>query len=212
MLFGRKTVVVRTRPELDQAIANTQARQIVVDGDNELLSYAEQVVNPQSENISGGTWEFGAHRLVVSEENAAPLLSPLSDRAIGLASGGDLPAIIAVRRKVPISAVIIGALVSLLFLAGALFLWFLPASTPTAPAPILLPPRGLDFNGVAKVGWIIVALVAIIAAYRIVTKAIEGDRNVDLAWKITEKVSGRLVIKRVEVGRVTVRPNRKTKE
>jgi hypothetical protein len=128
VLFGRKTIVVHTRPELDQAVANTQARQIVVDGDNELLSYAEQVVNPQSENLTGATWEFGAHRLSVSEKEAPPL--SLYDREIGLASGDGV--VETARSKVPIKV-----LLSLIFLAAALLLlvlcycyWALP------------PPRG----------------------------------------------------------------------
>jgi hypothetical protein len=121
MLLGRQTVIVRTKPELDQAIANTQARQIVVDGDSELLSYAEQVVNPQSENVSGGTWEFGAQRLMVLEKEAT-VLSEKAFGGIGLASHGKLVKVPnatpsrVTRRKVPISAVV-GVLVSLIFIA-----------------------------------------------------------------------------------------------
>jgi hypothetical protein len=44
--------------------------------------------------------------------------------------------------------------------------------------------------------WIIVALAAILAVYLLASKAIDADRNVEFAWKVTEKVSGRVVFKK----------------
>jgi hypothetical protein len=177
MLFGRKALIVHTRPELDQAIANVGAHQIVVDGDSELLSYAEQVVERLSSDTEPGL-ASGPGIILASAHNFRTFL------------GG------------------IGVVASLILLAAFLLFKAWVAPTGGVPVPEAQPPS-LNFDGLAKLGWIAVALVAIVAVYRVVTKAIEGERYVELAWKITEKFSARLVIKRVEIGRATVRTNRK---
>ena len=46
--------------------------------------------------------------------------------------------------------------------------------------------------------WPAVAIVAIIALFLIARQAIAGDRNVEIAWKVTEKVTGRVVITKVK--------------
>jgi hypothetical protein len=43
-----------------------------------------------------------------------------------------------------------------------------------------------------------VAIVAIVLVYRVVIKAMQGERDVEISWKITEKVSGKLVITKVQ--------------
>jgi hypothetical protein len=45
--------------------------------------------------------------------------------------------------------------------------------------------------------WPAVAIVAILALFLIARQAIAGGRNVDISWKVTEKVSGRVVITKV---------------
>jgi hypothetical protein len=68
------------------------------------------------------------------------------------------------------------------------------------------PPQGLksvDFVGLA---WAGVAFAAIVAIYKLASKALESDRNVEMAWKVTSKVSGRLVMKKVPVA--ITRPRR----
>jgi hypothetical protein len=45
--------------------------------------------------------------------------------------------------------------------------------------------------------WPIVAIVAIVALFLIAWKAISTGSNVTITWKVTEKVSGRVVITKV---------------
>ena len=42
--------------------------------------------------------------------------------------------------------------------------------------------------------WPVVTLVSIIALFLIAWKAIAGGRNVEITWKVTEKVQGKVVI------------------
>jgi hypothetical protein len=97
-------------------------------------------------------------------------------------------------------------------LSTAAVLWLLQQEgkvSSSGPVVTEVKPTDFNFDGLAKLGWIAVALVAIVVVYLIVSKAIDGERNVELAWKITEKVSGKLVIKRVEVGHAIARTTRK---
>ncbi len=45
--------------------------------------------------------------------------------------------------------------------------------------------------------WPAVAIIAIIALFLVARQAIAGGRNVEITWKVTEKVTGRVVITRV---------------
>ncbi len=45
--------------------------------------------------------------------------------------------------------------------------------------------------------WPAVSIVAIIALFFIARQAITGGRNVEISWKVTEKVTGRVVITKV---------------
>jgi hypothetical protein len=45
--------------------------------------------------------------------------------------------------------------------------------------------------------WPLVAIVAIVALFLVARQAIAGGRNVEISWKVTEKVSGRVVITKV---------------
>jgi hypothetical protein len=45
--------------------------------------------------------------------------------------------------------------------------------------------------------WPLVTIIAIVALFLIARQAIAGDRNVTISWKVTDKVSGRLVITKV---------------
>jgi hypothetical protein len=49
----------------------------------------------------------------------------------------------------------------------------------------------------APILWPAVAIVAIVALFLIARQAIAGGRNVEISWKVTEKVSGRVVITKV---------------
>lgn len=48
-----------------------------------------------------------------------------------------------------------------------------------------------------ELAWPAVAVVAIIALFLIARQAISGDRNVEIGWKVTEKVTGRVIITKV---------------
>jgi len=45
--------------------------------------------------------------------------------------------------------------------------------------------------------WPAVSIVAILALFFIARQAIAGGRNVEISWKVSEKVSGRVVITKV---------------
>jgi len=90
---------------------------------------------------------------------------------------------------------------AVLMLAGLALVLLQHRGSPLPPPHVAAGPvaPGWSFDGVVQIGWVVVALVAVIAIYRLIGKAIDGDRNVELAWKITEKASGRLVIKKVPI-------------
>ncbi len=69
----------------------------------------------------------------------------------------------------------------------------LPTST-QPPAPSLTNEAGI-INAIA---WPAVAVIAILALALIARQAIAAGRNVEFSWKVTEKVSGRVVITRVK--------------
>jgi hypothetical protein len=52
---------------------------------------------------------------------------------------------------------------------------------------------------VVSLAWVGVAALSVILIYFAVSRAIAGDRNVELTWKVTSHVSGRLLIKKVPV-------------
>jgi hypothetical protein len=48
-----------------------------------------------------------------------------------------------------------------------------------------------------SLAWPAVAVVAILALFFIARQAIAGGRNVEIQWKVTENVTGRVVITKV---------------
>jgi hypothetical protein len=64
------------------------------------------------------------------------------------------------------------------------------------PSPSLTAPN--DLPAVLKaLAWPVVSIVAVIALFLIARQAIAGGRNVEISWKVTEKVTGRVVITKV---------------
>jgi hypothetical protein len=101
------------------------------------------------------------------------------------------------------------AVIVFLFVVG-LALWQWPRSPiPTPPGPpIHIPPAppitpspsepATDFwANLPSVLWPLVAIVAILALFLIARQAISSGSNVTFQWKVTEKVSGRVVITKV---------------
>jgi hypothetical protein len=83
--------------------------------------------------------------------------------------------------------------------------------SPSLPSPPLPSPEGGGVNYVS-LAWVVVAIVAMALAYRVIMKAMQGERDVEISWKITEKVSGKLVITKVQkTTKVSTRATRKTK-
>jgi hypothetical protein len=73
-----------------------------------------------------------------------------------------------------------------------------------APGPNPDLPPGLGINNsdfwanLPSLLWPVVAIVAIVALFLIARQAISTDRNVTICWKVTEKVTGRVVITKVK--------------
>ncbi|HVY15644.1 MAG TPA: hypothetical protein VHB27_10460 [Rhodopila sp.] len=75
----------------------------------------------------------------------------------------------------------------------------LPAPQPVPAAPAREKPRPTEPSlSLLSLAWPVVAIIAIVALFLIARQAIAGGRNVEIAWKVTEKVSGRLVITKVQ--------------
>ncbi len=74
-----------------------------------------------------------------------------------------------------------------------------PTTAPDLPAPgpgaaaAAAPDRGLA----ASLAWPAVAIVALVTMFLLARQAIAGGSDVKVEWKVTEKVSGRLVITKV---------------
>jgi len=69
-----------------------------------------------------------------------------------------------------------------------------PASAPGLTPPLPLPGWG---ESLPSLLWPLVAIVAIVALFLIARQAISSGSNVTIVWKVTEKVSGRVVITKV---------------
>jgi hypothetical protein len=62
---------------------------------------------------------------------------------------------------------------------------------------VLPTPRNDFWANLPSLIWPPVAIVAIVALFLIARQAISTGRNVEISWKVTEKVSGRVVITKV---------------
>lgn len=170
-----RVVTVTNQEELDSAFAS--ADRLIVEGDDALLSYA-------ATKAAGGTGND------VKVELAADTRAPR-------------------RRSLP-TVVVVLALAVVLIAAGVyFFVPFLEAAAPTAPhLHHKLETLGGGHEQPVEVGaegpsqwapflWPVVSIVAIVALFLIARQAIAGGRNVEISWKVTEKVSGRVVITKV---------------
>jgi hypothetical protein len=174
-----RVVMVTTQEELDSAFGS--ADRLIVEGDDALLSYAATKAAGEAGNE-------------VQVELARETLAVAAPRKRGWV----LP--------------VIAGLVLVVGLLGAGIYFLVPFPEAAAP-PEHHYHRGADSGGSIagepqEVGaegpsewapfmWPTVSVVAILALFLIARQAIAGGRNVEISWKVTEKVSGRVVITKV---------------
>jgi hypothetical protein len=184
-----RVVTVTTQEELDSAFGS--ADELIVEGDDALLSYAAN----KASRDPGST--------VAVETGAAAVLvaaSPVQPK----------------RRRwlLPLAAVFL----LIVALAGAGYYFLVPRPEAAAPSqaetsadasgsadlsstePDVGQPAMTGAEGPsewAPLMWPAVSIVAILALFLIARQAIAGGRNVEISWKVSEKVSGRVVITKV---------------
>jgi hypothetical protein len=231
LLFRPPRIIrVTTEEELDSALAS--ADQVIVEGDDRLLSYAATKASGDPENhvaveVGGRSISVGGtgDRTTVQARSypapPSPVIAPTGlAEASALAPRGGPP-----RRTMVIIVVLLFALFS--GLGGYFGLgtrWFVPSSPDTAqPSPAPPPADGRISGGLAAplppspvpspsntvspstnvsmvlqtLSWPAVAIIAIAALFFIARQAIKGGRNVEISWKVTEKLAGRVVITKV---------------
>lgn len=252
MLFQRpKTINVDSREGLDAALASGSAAQIVVEGDEDLLAYAEQraagdpsaTVRAERETTvtvsQPNVFINGSEaRAFASETVRGPSSSPPEAlNARRRRSRGSMPVLGAGTAAVlglGMVALIGG---SLLLRPGATLAPRIttgnatseemshlgsppehgsadmssttpPVPRPAAPAAPQGPPsepgkgpegvaaEGFSASALAPLAWPFVAVVAVIAMFFIIRQALAGGRNVEVSWKVTEKVAGKVIITR----------------
>lgn len=188
MWWQRKTSIeVKTHDDLVAALKNAPD-EIVIEGDPIVLEQAEKLVLSKNAEV--------LHSYALSLETG-----PAAAVAETIISGA--------MRAVPARNYVvstIAVLAALLIMGAVAFYIFgvnVEALPPAPPAPPPPPLGTTDFPQAAPpnyvaLGWIAVAIVAIVLVYRVVIKAMQGERDVEISWKITEKVSGKLVITKVQ--------------
>jgi hypothetical protein len=201
-----RTVRVTTKEQFDAALA--RADQITVEGDDKLLSYA---VN----KASGDPTNRVAFELAGFDPEADLGLVALMPRIVPAPTPPPAPAPRSgLRRAIVIAA---AALIGFIVVGSAID-WYVirrqasqgvafePSSQSDKDIGNEIARRLLDFRLPDSSGfwanlptllWPLVAIVAIIALFLIARQAISSGRNVTIQWKVTEKVSGRLVITKV---------------
>jgi hypothetical protein len=171
-----RVVKVTTPEELDSAFAS--ADRLIVEGDDTLLSYA------------------------------ATKAAAGSGNEVQIEIGHETLATAASRRMLPIAIAALVAVVGLLGAGIYVFVPFPEAAAPTSHYQHKLETLNGGLSQPTEVGaqgpsewapflWPAVSIVAILALFLIARQAIAGGRNVEISWKVTEKVSGRVVITKV---------------
>jgi hypothetical protein len=184
-----RVVTVTTQEELDSAFGS--ADELIVEGDDALLSYAANKASRDPRSTVAV--ETGAAAVLV----AASPVQPKRRRWL-----------------LPLAAVFL----LIVALAGAGYYFLVPRPEAAAPSqaetsadasgsadlsstePDVGQPAMTGAEGPsewAPLMWPAVSIVAILALFLIARQAIAGGRNVEISWKVSEKVSGRVVITKV---------------
>ena len=220
MLFRpTRTVRVTTEQELDSALAS--ADQVIVEGNDKLLSYAAAKALRDPDNHIA--LEVGQRTVsVTAGPRAAPAAAPRAAPPPGKpaeAARLTLPAIglgicvvaaigfFLLTRKVeqPGTVPVTPPISQVAPVPPAAVEARHPAEAerpepPVAPKPAPAQPpvtASTTLPDLAALAWPAVAVIAILALYLIARQAIAANRNVEITWKVTEKVAGRLVISKV---------------
>jgi hypothetical protein len=254
LLQPARIVRVTSEQELDSALGS--ADQVIVEGDDRLLSYAVSKASNDPQNriaveVDGQSITVGRKDGTGEPENVLPPFAPAQHARAERAAPVRSHAL----------AIVMGVLVFLAILAalgaylGLRTQFPAPSSSPSAviapppeptpqtsappdivpdglpqplpkpvspstsgplrpppSPPVAVPPlnsatassdvqtsapsTGISGN-LPTLAWPVVAIIAIIALYLVARQAIAGGRNVEISWKVTEKVSGRVVITKV---------------
>ena len=169
-----KAVRVTNSEQLDRALAPNGADQVIVEGDDELLATAVSKASKASSERHDNP--------EVSQSGRANMVYKRKHLILTIASAG------------------------IVFLIGVGFLYRQTGLFGTRdslqrhlelPSEHVLPEGGGVEDTLHALAWPAVAIVAIISLYFVVRQAISGGRNVEISWKVTEKVSGRVVITKV---------------
>lgn len=225
MRFRRmRAVHVTTREDLDSAL--NSADQVIVEGDDRLLSYAASRAARDPEpseieiEIAGrpAPTEDKPFNAFEEDEPVSPFGNTIGARPAFSPAAFPAPSAPAalppkrLNRRLflwltvvfVLALVVLGAVwVFLSFAEDATKLWFalsaepMGAALPQHPTPPA-PPAGDSIPQlVASLAWPVVSVVAILALFFIARQAIVGGRNLEISWKVTEKVTGRVVITKV---------------
>ena len=226
-----RVVHVTTKEALDSALVS--ADQVVVEGDDQLLSYAAAKASHDPE-LARVDIEIAGRSISLGRDAAGDIVMS-GDRNPGPPGGGTgndersspLPPPPPFERMASAAprksglGVLLGLAIALALMAAAAFGYFALTAAPKAPevqsspspspaiagtqGNISIPPPSPDpaasSNGIpqilASLAWPAVAIAAIVALFFIARQAIAGGRNVEISWKVTEKVTGRVVITKV---------------
>ena len=230
-----RVVHVTTKEALDSALVS--ADQVVVEGDDQLLSYAAAKASHDPELarvdivIAGRSISVGRDAVgsIATGGNAVGNIVISGDRntgpPIGEAGNGELPSpspppapMASAPRRRSGFGVLVGLAIAFALMAVVTVGYLaLPASEKAAHVPTsgsqspaiagtqgnvnispipAEPAAPSNLNGVpqilAPLAWPAVAIAAIVALFFIARQAIAGGRNVEISWKVTEKVTGRV--------------------
>jgi hypothetical protein len=217
--------------ELDSALGT--ADEVIVDGDEQLLSYAVTKASGDPQN-----------EIVVATSDQSGTTGDASTSITSIRIGAAEPPSIYVRNRTTIFVTVLSLLI-----LGVAFVWYLPRGKnwPSPPdcgtiksgggiasggnvsgnsvtinrgggggggsivsgdggGPVIrndggikneLPSSSTVISVVQTLSWPAVTIVAILCLFFIARRAIVGGRNVEISWKVTEKVAGRVVITKV---------------
>jgi hypothetical protein len=162
------TVVARTREEVEKALETGKADEVVVEGDEELLRFAELWVDEKREHVQPEakpwvpTW---------------PPQVPWEDKYVHH-EHAEMNA----RRPRPIWIVLAAGAIAMLVVITAM-----------AFQPVTVLGSFIERWGGTLI-WAIVALVAIMVIYLMVGQAMNTGHKVELSWRVSAVGSGKLVI------------------
>lgn len=193
-----RTVHATSRGEIDHALAT--ADRIIVEGDDDLLSYAINKAAVEPEDRISIALPSPAAKLPREPGEQPALRAPPAPRALERPYGRPREG---VRHTSSFAAIAAGSVLGIGIVGAAAWL-FVPAQH-YAPNATIEPPAKVtgheatdDFwANLPNVLWPAVAIVAIVALFLIARQAISSGNNVTIVWRVTEKVQGRVVIAKI---------------